>query len=216
MMKICRLSHSINAHTPVYGGVDKPIFEQVQSISKGDSCNETYVKMKAHTSTHVDYPLHFVKNGKNANDWGGFFQYNNAAVVDSYIDDNLFFVKTLPEINNLECLIVNIPIPYERVDPEYYLNSPGMSIELTNQILKKYTSLKAIMMNSLSISSKKNREIGRKVHKLFLSKNILIFEDLNLKNLNLNIENSSLIISSLFDEKIDGSPVEILAIENEK
>ena len=48
----------------VYPGDPEPKSEQIESIANGDDCNLTAFSMCAHNGTHVDAPLHFLKEGK--------------------------------------------------------------------------------------------------------------------------------------------------------
>ena len=48
----------------VFPGDPKPEKHTILSIEKGDLCNLTELSMCAHNGTHVDAPLHFIKDGK--------------------------------------------------------------------------------------------------------------------------------------------------------
>ncbi len=48
----------------VFPGDPKPEKKEVMKISRGDICNLTAFSMCAHNGTHVDAPLHFLKDGK--------------------------------------------------------------------------------------------------------------------------------------------------------
>lgn len=47
----------------VYPGDPEPIKELLTSLENGDLCNLTAFSMCAHNGTHVDAPLHFLKDG---------------------------------------------------------------------------------------------------------------------------------------------------------
>jgi arylformamidase len=47
---------------PVWPGDPPPHFERVMDQQKGDVCTVTRVDMGAHTGTHMDAPLHFLRN----------------------------------------------------------------------------------------------------------------------------------------------------------
>lgn len=61
-MKIYDISQEVFGCS-VYPGDPKPEMERIMSISKGDICNLTSLKMCAHNGTHVDAPFHFLDNG---------------------------------------------------------------------------------------------------------------------------------------------------------
>ena len=48
----------------VYPGDPEPKKELLSSLANGDVCNLTAFSMCAHNGTHVDAPLHFLKDGK--------------------------------------------------------------------------------------------------------------------------------------------------------
>src|SRR5258707_95313 len=40
----------------------------IRSISQGDVCNVTHLSIAAHLGTHMDGPIHFMKNGRGLED----------------------------------------------------------------------------------------------------------------------------------------------------
>lgn len=51
------------AKVPVYPGDAPAELRWLQSMEKGDALNLTELRMGAHTGTHIDAPLHFLKDG---------------------------------------------------------------------------------------------------------------------------------------------------------
>lgn len=62
-MKVYDISQEVFG-CEVYPGDPSPIKETTLSISNGDVCNLTTIKMCAHNGTHVDAPYHFFNEGK--------------------------------------------------------------------------------------------------------------------------------------------------------
>jgi arylformamidase len=66
-----KTQHWIDISVPLYSGMvhwpDNPPceIEQTMSISSGDACNLSRLSMGVHTGTHMDAPLHFIKDGKS-------------------------------------------------------------------------------------------------------------------------------------------------------
>ena len=60
-MQIIDLSHVINQDTTMYPGSEKPVLELIDI----DGYIETKITMYSHTATHIDAPLHILKNGKS-------------------------------------------------------------------------------------------------------------------------------------------------------
>ncbi len=61
----------IDISVPVFTGMafwpdNPPIeIEYVMSMERGDPCNVSKISLGAHTGTHMDAPLHFIKGGKS-------------------------------------------------------------------------------------------------------------------------------------------------------
>lgn len=73
-MKIIDLSQTIYDHMPVYPGDPDLVIEQIQTFAK-DGWNVKRIHINSHDGTHVNVPIHGVKDGKN---------------LDSYTVDNFF------------------------------------------------------------------------------------------------------------------------------
>lgn len=56
------------ATTPVYPGDAPPKFVWLKSMEKGDGLNLSELQMGAHTGTHLDAPLHFLKGGDSVDE----------------------------------------------------------------------------------------------------------------------------------------------------
>ncbi len=88
-----------------------------------------------------------------------------------------------------------------------------MPSSLCRFLKKKLPNLRAIGFDFISISSLKNRKEGRKAHREFLKDDILIIEDMKLSD--LKDRPDSILVSPLFIDKADGSPVSIWAFYND-
>jgi arylformamidase len=56
------ISVPVKEGMPVWPGDPSPLFERVMDQDRGDVCTLTRVAMSAHTGTHIDAPLHFLRN----------------------------------------------------------------------------------------------------------------------------------------------------------
>jgi arylformamidase len=56
------ISTPVHEGMPVWPGDPAPRFERVMDQNNGDVCTVTRVAMGAHTGTHMDAPLHFLRN----------------------------------------------------------------------------------------------------------------------------------------------------------
>ena len=57
------ISVSIDENLAVWPGSSPVKFNQCKSINKGDNSNDTEWMASVHVGTHIDAPLHFLKNG---------------------------------------------------------------------------------------------------------------------------------------------------------
>jgi len=66
-MKYFDVTMKIHPDVQVYKNdpLKKPVFENMNNHEIGTS-HETSVKMSVHTGTHLDFPLHMIKNGKTS------------------------------------------------------------------------------------------------------------------------------------------------------
>ena len=67
MMKIYDISQEVFG-CAVYPGDPAPEKKTLASIDAGDICNLTAFSMCAHNGTHIDAPIHFIKDGKAVED----------------------------------------------------------------------------------------------------------------------------------------------------
>lgn len=71
----------LGAQLPVWPG-DPPLrFERVASIERGDAANVTRIDLGAHTGTHVDAPLHFLRDGASLDALHGDTLIGEARVI---------------------------------------------------------------------------------------------------------------------------------------
>lgn len=64
-MKIIDITRELLS-SPVYPGDPTPSLNKVLDIKTGDPCNLTTLSLCVHNGTHIDAPLHFIIDGKDA------------------------------------------------------------------------------------------------------------------------------------------------------
>lgn len=67
-MRIYDVTFPITEQTPIFEGDPCVEINSKFSLEKGDSANVSQICLSVHTSTHVDAPNHFIKNGKKVAD----------------------------------------------------------------------------------------------------------------------------------------------------
>jgi kynurenine formamidase len=209
-MKIQSLSYYINNETPVYGGYSEKInIESARRISDGDTTNEMTLSFNNHVSTHIDFPKHFSDNGKTINDYEpSFWVFRNVGFLNCNLDN----VKKNLDIldSNIEILILKTDFGRHRGENVYWKNQPVIPSNLASILKNKFKKLRAFGFDLISLTSKLDREEGKKAHLEFLINNdILIIEDMSLSKLKKTPK--MIVVSPLMIDKADGVPCNILS-----
>ena len=168
-----------------------------------------------HSGTHIDFPNHFLENGKFSSDYeADFWIFNNPYVIkinpdeDEIIllDTNL--IETIPK--ETDFLILNTGFYKHRGSKKFWNNNPGISPNLAKLLKLRCPNLRVLGMDTISLTSYQNRILGRESHRKFLGENdILLVEDMNLKN--LTSQPVKLMCFPVLIKEVDGCPVTIIA-----
>ncbi|MFA5097258.1 MAG: cyclase family protein [Candidatus Margulisiibacteriota bacterium] len=189
MAKYRFLSHNLSRNTPSYGNSSRLTVSAGKSLVKGDSCNTFSFSMDNHLGTHIDGPRHFYGKGDDINMFdAGSFVFERPFVLNCFKKAGGFVTKNDLLKVNKECdlLILNTGFSKKRKTKDYSYNNPGISIEAAEYIAAKFKLLKAVGIDSVSVSSYSDRPAGRKVHRILLSKRnknrkpLMLIEDMDL------------------------------------
>ena len=219
MGKWSLLSYHLTMRTPAYGGGPGLEIEYEKNMSMGDSCNTSRLYLSSHLGTHIDLPRHFVKDGKTVTDYPpDFWIFKNPVVVDvSPIDPgkivnqaDIDFDAISPDV---DLLLIKTGFGRYRSDDIYWTKNPGFSDQLPEILRTRFRLLRAVGVDSISISSFVQRDIGRKAHKAFLKGEtpLLIIEDLDLNRVGENSGLTQVIVAPLLVEGAEGSPCSVFA-----
>lgn len=209
------LSYYLNEDTPLYGGNKGIIINKLSEIKNGDSSNTKELIFNNHSGTHIDFPNHFIDNGKVSNDYDpDFWFFNNPYLIkynaeeNEIIDLNDSMLLSIP--TNVDFLIIKTNFYKVRNQTKYWKYNPGISPNLATKLRTKFSKLRAIGFDFISLTSYQNRILGRKSHKEFLGKNeILIVEDMDLSL--LKNQPKKIMCFPLQVKNIDGAPVNVIA-----
>ena len=212
------LSYSLNSETYGYGNGDRFELNQIRSMCCGDTSNNSEFKMPTHFGTHIDYPFHFDSHGKTSSDYiANDFIFTSIKIIEvvGEVDDYIIKNKNLriDKIDStVDFLIVKTGFTYKRNTNEYWEKGFGFHPETANYLKHNFPNIKCIGFDLISLNSYKNRPLGRISHKAFLKENdILIVEEMDLRNISENSIIKQLIIAPLQLEQADGAPCTILA-----
>lgn len=210
-MTIIDLSHEIASGDLGLSG-ETPQLINVKGINT-DGYAMTRISMHSHTGTHIDAPSHMIAGAKSLTDFPLSKFQGRAMVVNckQYIKQEipLSYLKNFKDsLNDSEFIILNSGWYKKWNTPGYFDHYPVLSEEaalwLTN------FKLKGIGLDMISIDPIQSQTVP--IHKIMLSQEILIIENLN----NLDAVASNSFIFQSFPIKysgIDGSQVRAVAIK---
>ena len=215
MNKFQYLSYFLDDKTPIYGGDSGIDVIKLNDISKGDTANTKRISFHNHSGTHIDFPNHFLENGKFSSDYeANFWIFNNPYVVKISPDEDEIIllekslIETIPK--ETDFLILDTGFYKHRGSKKFWNNNPGISPNLAKLLKLRCPNIRVLGMDTISLTSYQNRILGRESHRKFLGENdILLVEDMNLKN--LNSQPVKLMCFPILIKEVDGCPVTIIA-----
>lgn len=208
-MKIIDLSYDIHDKMVHFKGDPLPEVKNFKSI-ENDGYNIKELHIGTHTSTHVDAPYHFIKNGKSVDQLDPFSYSGIVQVIDASHDYIISEEIIKNAILNKIFLYTGSNLQWEKISEfENYAYLDKKAAEL---IVKKNINLVGI--DSPSVEDPKNNKFP--VHKKLLKNNVLIIENLNSNQLkDLVNKNIFVITLPLKIKNGDGSPARVIAIKGE-
>ena len=213
------LSHILNGDTPSYGNKDSFSCLPKSDIKDGDTANTSIWHFTSnHIGTHIDFPYHFDINGKKCHEYSADdFVYNNIILIDiPCMNGNLIKVNSYDWDSldlSIDMLIIRTGYEHFRKTDKYWSDNPGLDAELCEVLKRKFTSLRCIGFDFLSVSSANFKDIGRLAHKILLTEMvrkepIMIIEDMTLVNVGSVLE--KILIAPLMVEFGNGGPVTVI------
>jgi len=218
MDKIIFMSHPLAEDTPTYGDRDQLTITIKSEIKDGVGANTSTINFSNnHMGTHMDTPYHFCENGKKTLEYKAEeFYFSNVGIINhpctsaKLIESNDLDLKTLPL--DIDFLFINTSFEKYRGDKKYINDNPGLHADLANVLREKFSNLKGVGFDFISLTSWKYREEGRKSHKSFLcnKRPLLVIEDVSFKELNTSQIDWTM-ISPLRTSDGNGGPVTIIS-----
>ena len=174
----------------VYEGDPKFENDEIFSIER-DGFNLNKISMGTHTGSHIDAPLHFIKNGMSVSEIDDKYFFTNTFLADvskyKFIDSEVLKKYNLSEVNSLI---------FKTDSENIFLTKDG-----AEYILK--TGIMLVGTDNMDIEDESCGDFS--VHKTLLRNNILIAENLDLKNISEGFY--KLYCFPLKIENADGSPI---------
>jgi len=202
------ISMNIQPKMTVYKNRDskRPIFSQTAIYDK-DGVNETNLAFNLHSGTHIDFPLHTIKNGKNSNHHDLKTFLGTAKVFDlSFVDDHL-------SMNDLISLDIAendfVLFKTKNSDTEAFdFNFIYLDLSAAQYLADK--KIRGVGIDALGIE---RNQPNHPTHDVLLGNNIIILEGLRLKA--IEAKNYDFICLPLKINDVEALPVRAILIENE-
>lgn len=209
---ILDLTREVRNDTKVFPGSPLPKFITWTKKDVHDYDSEV-IFMSTHTGTHMDAPSHFASDASSIDKISVKRFISNAILIKIKKGSNQLITANEIEESNVRIMegdtIVFSTLWENEIDKEYFFShSPGLAEDAAKYLINK--KVNAVCIDSPSIDRGSDSSFA--VHKLLLSKEILIVE--NLCNLNkLNSQYFTLIMAPLKLSGASGSPIRAIAVE---
>jgi kynurenine formamidase len=196
------LTHPFRGSMPTYPGDPAPTLAQIASIEK-DGYADHLVTTTMHVGTHIDAPLHMIRGGKKITDYppetffgrGVFIDVRGKNVIDaSCVDANLL------QPNDIVLFYTGWSDQYGEAD--YFERYPDMTEALADALVRA-----RVRMLGLDACSPDRPPYT--IHKLLLSNDILIIE--NLTNLNQLLGKRFNVCAFPMNIDADAAPARVVA-----
>jgi arylformamidase len=206
------LSHVLSSRTPAYGGGQSLTITPDRAIACGHSSNSVMLNFSNHLGSHVDAPRHFVETGRTVDDYrADEWIFSAPFVADVKAGEG--GVIGIPEAewalagcNDADLVLFRTGFERVRDSETYWSSAPGFDPLLCDYLRGRLPSLRAIGMDTISLSSMMHRDMGRAAHRVFLGQGIRIFEDLALNWAPKGGALQVVVAFPLLYENSDGSP----------
>lgn len=179
-MNYIDLTHIIKEEMPVYPGTEPPQLMQANTIKK-DGFVEHILTMYSHTGTHMDAPAHLIDDGKTLDQFPLDELIGKAFVLDCTKVEGEITLQLIKEqfknIGHYDFLILKTGWSTYWGTDEYYGGYPYLSQEACRYLTQ--FNLKGIALDTISIDQFNEKLIN---HKIILSKDMVIIENLKLAN----------------------------------
>lgn len=210
---IIDLSYPIKPDMLVWPDSRRPVYEWKSRINS-EGWNETYIRMSVHTGTHVDAPLHMIREGKSldvlqlSHFWGLARLYRMSDEPRNQ-DINLEALRNSGFcLEYAEIFVMQTGIECYSETQDYNYKYPVPTIELLEWLIQK--GMRAYMTDATSVDRANDREMRN--HKYLFEHGIPIVE--NLKNLSKLPVNANFTICAmpLLLHAREGSPCRAAAM----
>jgi len=218
--KVLFLSHLLSTNTPTWGNRDRfsdKINTQLSTLGSQSETSHWYFSNN-HIGTHIDSPRHFIAAGKSITDFDAtFWLFRKISCIEIHCTEaSLIGIRDISLFNinhDVELLLIKTGYEQFRGSEKYWKENPGIDPKVGSFLRRKYQSLRAIGLDSISIVSYQHRYLGRESHLslLYGDNPVLPIEDMSLKEVNVNTPFEEVVVAPIRVIRSNGSPVTVIA-----
>ncbi len=209
-MKIHDITLTISNSLPVYPGDPGIQITRVHEIGKNSSSNLSKLDMGAHTGTHVDAPIHFIRGAPGAETLDLQTLVGPALVIDATEDDQISAENlkklTIPDATSRILFKTRNSEKWEKKSKEFFPDFVAITGDGAEWLVKK--KIKLVGIDYLSIGPFHK---GEATHKALLGSGIIPIEGLNLSGIAPGPY--FLICLPLKIKGSDGAPARVILVE---
>lgn len=187
---------------PVYPGDPESELKQIAFVDK-DGYNDFQIKTGMHVGTHMDAPLHMLKNGKRLSEYSSDHFFGTGHLIDARdkpIDADLLDGKNISK-GDIVLIMTGFSDKFDT--PEYYETYPEISQDFASKLVEL-----GVTIVGMDTPSPDRPPFA--IHKLLLGDEVLIIENLtNLKSLSKHRKFMVTALPAKFDT--EAAPVRVVA-----
>jgi arylformamidase len=205
-MKFYDVSMTITKDMQVYKNIEakKPIFENASNFENGSSY-ETILKFNLHTGTHMDFPLHMIKDGETSDTLDLNKLITKVKVFDlTHLTDS---IKDL-DLFNLDIKEDDFVLFKTRNSFEDFFNFNFVFIHESASIYLAKKKIKGIGVDGLGVE---RDQIGHPTHKHLMHADVTIIEGLRLKE--IEPKTYDMYALPIKIEHVDALPLSVILVE---
>ena len=205
-MKYIDLSHTFTESMPVYPGDPEPRISHTAFLEK-DGYNDFTIETGMHVGTHIDAPLHMIKDGKKIPELPVDNFFGRGRYINAVGCKEIGVELLSDDIQKGDILVINTGYYKKYRSSEYYGTYP----EITEAFAEKLVEIGVKIVATDTPSPDRD---PFKVHRILLSAEILIIE--NLTNLD-ELEKIDAFDICALPPKLDteAAPVRVVAVVRE-
>lgn len=197
------LTHEIKDRLPVYPGHPPVKLERIKRLDT-DGYTNHLLEISMHAGTHIDAPMHLVKSSTFMSELTPEIFVGEACILDARSQPVIGMEeKYQTQIKENSIVVLYTGWDQKYGTSEYFEGYPVVDLELARHLVEKRVKM-------LCVDTPAPDKYPHEVHKLLLSNNILIAENLCQVDRLLGAERVEIMAFPL-KIRADGSPARIIA-----